>query len=126
MSVNAHFSFICFTFFIYLRQRIQTSDMETYIEREENRATISIKGRFTADEAQNFIKITDDLKQEQLSEILMDLSELEFISSAGIRCFVLMLKACEKSGTVLRMKNLTPQVREIFTLTTLIDKFNVQ
>ena len=100
--------------------------MKTILTCEDNRFQIVVSGRFTTDEATGFLKEIDTAMQAKNAEIVMELSELDFISSAGIRCFVMLLKACTANASTLRLKNLTPQLKDIFTMTALLDKFNVE
>ena len=100
--------------------------MVTTLNKENGKTTAAVKGRFTTNEAAGFLKDIEPLVNEKFEEITLDLSELEFISSAGIRCFVMLLKSCNANGSKLTLKNLTPQLKDIFTLTALIDKFNVE
>ena len=100
--------------------------MTTKLSKEANVFMVSIAGRFTSDAAASFLKEIDPVIQESGCDVVMDLADLEFISSAGLRCFVVLLKACQANGSTLRIRNLTPQIRDIFTLTALIDKFVVE
>ena len=100
--------------------------MKTEIKTEGKTVNVTVSGRFTSDEAAPFLKSIDSLMDARQAEIVMDLSGLDFISSAGIRCFVMLLKACEANGSSLCLRNLTPQLKDIFTLTALIDKFHIE
>ena len=101
--------------------------METTIHRpEEGSAVVQVKGRFTTDESEGFLKAVEPLLGEKLRNLSLELSQLDFISSSGIRSLVMILKNCQANGTVLTLRNLTPQLKDILTLTALIDKFNVE
>lgn len=100
--------------------------MQTTISREGNAVNVSVNGRLSTDEAERFIKDLDPLMKEDGLQITMDLSGLEFISSAGIRCFMLLLMSCQSKGSSLVLTNLTPQIRNIFSLTALLDKFGIK
>lgn len=100
--------------------------METNITREGASALATVTGRLTTDEAAGFLQAIEPLMDESGLQITMDLGGLEFISSAGIRCFVMLLKACGAKGSTLKLKNLTPQIRNIFSLTALLDKFEIE
>ena len=100
--------------------------MITKVTINGKKADVEVGGRLSTDEAAGFLKEIDPLMQEKYEEITMDLAGLDFISSAGIRCFVMLYKACASKGTKLTLKNLTPQIKDIFTLTALLDKFNIE
>lgn len=100
--------------------------MDTLISRENNDVEVVVTGRLTTDEADGFLKKIDPLMQENGLNITLNLAGLEFISSAGIRCFILLLMSCKSKESTLVLKNLTPQIRNIFNLTALLDKFDIQ
>lgn len=100
--------------------------METRINNQDNNFEVSVKGRLTTDEAEGFLKDIEPLTKESKCHITMDLGELDFISSAGIRCFVMLLQGCKAKGSTLRLKNLTPAIKNIFSLTALLDKFEIE
>lgn len=99
--------------------------MDTQIQKDANTLDVTVKGRLTTDEAVAFLKDIEPLMNENHAVITMDLGGLEFISSAGIRCFVMLLQACKAKESTLRLKNLTPQIKNIFSLTALLDKFEI-
>ena len=100
--------------------------MNTEVQANGKSVTVTINGRFTTDEAAKFLKSIEPVMDTRQAEIVVDLSDLDFISSAGIRCFVMLLKACDANGSTLCLKNLTSQLKDIFTLTALIDKFHIE
>ena len=100
--------------------------MNTVLTKEGNSFTIKIVGRFTTDEAPGFLKAIEPATSEKGAALVVDAAELEFISSAGIRCFIMLLKSCEANGSSLTLRSLTPQIKDIFSLTALIDKFNIE
>ena len=100
--------------------------MITSIKKENDRIQATVSGRFTTDEAAGFLKKIEPLTGEDFTELTIDLSGLEFISSAGLRCMVMLLKTCEAKNAELRLKNMTSQIKDIFNLTALTDKFNIE
>jgi anti-sigma B factor antagonist len=55
------------------------------------------------------------------SEIILDLSELAFIDSTGLRAILLAKQLCESHRCELRMIRAQEQVRRLFELTGLLD-----
>ena len=100
--------------------------MKTSVTNESNNYTVTVSGRFTTDAAADFLKVMDPLMNEKNISIAMELGEMEFISSAGLRCFVMLLKKCSANNSSLVLRNLTPQIVDIFSLTALLDKFTVE
>ncbi len=58
-------------------------------------------------------------------KLVMDLKELEFISSAGLRVLLGALQAIEDKGEMVII-NLSPAVREVFDLTGFSRLFNIK
>ena len=100
--------------------------MKTILEKDGKKITVTVDGRFTTDETAAFLKDIEPIMEEKNAEVVMELGALDFISSAGIRCFVMLLKACKANDSRRTLRHLTPQLTDIFTLTALLDKFNVE
>lgn len=100
--------------------------METIINKTDKNIEVSVNGRLSTDEAVGFLKDIEPLMEENGIRITMDLAGMDFISSAGIRCFILLLQGCKAKGSTLCLKNLTPQIENIFKLTALLDKFEIE
>ena len=100
--------------------------MITTLTIDGHKALICLKGDFTTDEAEGFQQKTAPVMAGGFDVAVMDLADLEFISSTGIRCFIMLLKACESKGTALKLRNLTPQIQDIFSLTALLDRFDIE
>ena len=100
--------------------------MTTSIINESNVYTVTVSGRFTTDAATDFLQTMEPLMQKKGIAVVMELGEMAFISSAGLRCFVLMLKTFKAAGSTLTLRNMPPQISDIFTMTALIDKFTVE
>ena len=65
-------------------------------------------------------EVVDDAKK-----LILDFSELEFISSAGLRVLLGALQAMEDKGEMV-VRNLTPSVREVFEITGFARLFNIE
>ena len=100
--------------------------MTTKVTFQDDAATLTVEGRFSTDEAQGFLDAAESATSKKISSLVLELGALEFISSAGIRCFVMLLKTCAQKGISLKLRNLTPQLKDILTLTSLLDKFDVE
>lgn len=100
--------------------------MQNIITTKDDSILVEVSGRLMTDEAAGFLKDIEPLMQASKSHITMDLSGLEFISSAGIRCFVMLLKSCEARGNTLTLTNLPEPIRNIFAMTALLDKFGIK
>lgn len=73
--------------------------------------TISLKGRLDAAEAEKALATLRAISASTTA----DCSELEYISSAGIGVIVETHKRLLDAGHSLKLVNLTPRVRNVFT-----------
>lgn len=53
------------------------------------------------------------------TDILLDLSRIDFVSSAALNLLLKLRQRCEQNGIRLGLKNLAPQVRNVFEVTQL-------
>ena len=95
--------------------------MEMKTVRDGEKLTVYFKGRLdtnTAARADNELKAhTDGIK-----EIVIDLAELEYISSSGLR---LLLKISQAFGGNVSLRNANSAVKEVFEVTGLAAAFDV-
>lgn len=68
------------------------------------------------------------LKEEKIDEakIVLDFSELEYISSAGLRIILALKKNLDKDGKELEIHNINAVVKEVFEVTGFINILNIK
>lgn len=100
--------------------------MKIDISRGGGPVTVTVAGRLDAASAAAFDSAVEGLPaSEPPARILIDLSKLEFISSAGLRCLLTLGKACRASGTPLAFCSLTPMVADVFKISGFTSIFSV-
>jgi anti-anti-sigma factor len=91
---------------------------------EENGVTVlSLHGRFDAAAAPDAESVFKDLINENLNQVVVDLADVEYISSGGLRVMIMLAKSLDKSGGALRLCALSPFVSEVFELTNLNNRY---
>lgn len=92
----------------------------------QNEITIAVvPNRIDANNAAEVeLAINGIIKQGPMT-ILCDFSLNEYISSAGLRVFLLALKSLNKSGRVIALCSLKPQVKSIFDMAGFINLFKI-
>lgn len=55
------------------------------------------------------------------TEIVMDLSDIEYMDSTGLGVIIAGLKSAQKNNNKLQVKGLTPRVERLFKITGLLD-----
>ena len=85
-------------------------------------ATLSIDGWLDTQSAPELATALDELG-EGIEELTLDLAALEYVSSAGIRQIV---AAHKKMGGKLVVRNVAPEVLEVFRLTGVDSRLNIE
>lgn len=94
------------------------------IYEDENTLRIGIEGRLdtmTAPELENF------LKQEigERKSLDLDLQDLEYISSAGLRVILSAQKVMNRQGNMV-LRNVREEVMDVFEITGFVDILTIQ
>ena len=76
-----------------------------------------IIGRLDTSAAQKFANDIEPLIDNADKKIYMDCSELEFISSSGLRLFLSLRKATMSKGGDMTLVGITDAVKQVFTIT---------
>lgn len=91
--------------------------MNVSINREENRYDVVLSGRLDTTNVEQFQQDIAPLMQSGKSEINFDCTDMEYTSSQGLRMFLMLQKYVNQQGGSMLMKNMRPQVKEVFDIT---------
>lgn len=91
-------------------KHLSKNDMITRI----NDNTIKICGRIDSANSAEFEKKLLSVTRENFADIILDASELEYISSAGLRALLKLKKETKRTVSVV---NVTPEIYDIFSVT---------
>jgi anti-anti-sigma factor len=79
--------------------------------------TITLAGRLDTDTAPDLDgTLTKVLERKGIKRLVFDLAALDYLSSAGIRCFVRARKAIEPGGGKVAIVNPQPSVRKVLDI----------
>ena len=78
--------------------------------------TIALEGRLDTLTAPELQKELDGYQLSEISEIVLDLSKLEYISSAGLRVLLQTFRSM-KMGGVMRITNANAITKKVFDVT---------
>ena len=97
------------------------------IERRQiaNQVLLLVSGRMDAETAPQFEEKCKACISEGITNLVVDLGELAYISSMGLRSFVFVAKTLKGKGGALRICRLTGLVKQVFEITGLIQTFEV-
>ena len=99
--------------------------MDIEITKSGDKAVVAIKGRL---DTTNYNELDDKLAEildNDGDKILLDLSEMEYISSSGLRILLMYLKKIKAMNGRFMLSGMTPGVREIFEISGFINIFEV-
>lgn len=91
--------------------------MSLRIEEHSNPTTLVLTGRLDTNTAPELDQALNRvLANTRLARLVFDLGQLEYLSSAGIRCFVRARKAIEPGGGQVAIVNPQPGVRKVLEI----------
>ena len=93
--------------------------MEIIKKQDGSKLDITVKGRLDTITAPQLEEELRDL-ENGVTELTMDLGDLEYISSAGLRVLLMAQKIMNQQGKM-EIRNVTPEVMEIFEVTGFVD-----
>lgn len=91
--------------------------MNVTISEEGTKALVTLEGRLDTTNADQFQKDIDPLLNGSFSDIEIDCTGMEYTSSQGLRMFLMLQKNATSKGCKMVMKNMKPQVKEVFDIT---------
>lgn len=91
--------------------------MDVKINAEGSKTFVELNGRIDTSNADQFQKDIAPLMQGDTPDIEMDCSGMDYASSQGLRLFLMLQKSVGSRKGKLVLKNMKPQVREVFDIT---------
>jgi len=98
--------------------------MDIQITQAENETVFALSGRLdtvTAPQLQAALLPAF----EQATSITLDLNEIVYLSSAGLRVLLLAQKTAQAKGAALRLTRVCPEVMEVFVMTGFSDMLTI-
>ena len=90
--------------------------MTINVERDFELVTLEITGRLDTTTAPNLESVVNELS-EDTKELVFDMSEVEYISSAGIRVLLGAYKKMNSNCGIMRIERANDMVSEVFEMT---------
>ena len=101
----------------YQNNRIKYKDMEVVIDQKGEETVIKIKGRLDTNTARECEEKVLPVWENPGVKVCVDCSDLEYVSSAGLRLFLILQKMTTAKKGSLRLIGMRNVVRETFSLT---------
>lgn len=99
--------------------------MELIIKNENGITTVDVEGRLDTTNAEAFEKKMAPLMTGDNPDIIMDCDKFDYISSSGLRLFLTLQKSVMARKGKLTIKNMKPEIKEVFDMTGFSKIFNI-
>ena len=100
--------------------------MEIKVEKQNAVVTVYLKGRLDTLAAQEVSKQLEDLTEDASGTIIMDCTEMTYISSSGLRIFLTLRKAAAEKGGKVIIRGIGNDIRSVFMMTGFLNLFEIQ
>ena len=90
--------------------------MELNSLKEGDVLCVEVSGRLDSTSASNFERSVNEESGDSKDPVVLDLENLAYISSAGLRAILLLTKTANAKGSKLALCALPPQVDEVFQI----------
>ena len=91
--------------------------MDVSIVKEGAKSLVKLTGRLDTTNADKFQADITPLMEDADPDIEFDCTDMEYTSSQALRMFLLLQKSVSSKGGKMVMKNMKPQVKEVFEIT---------
>ena len=91
--------------------------MDVQITKQDAKTLVKLTGRLDTTNADKFQADITPLMEDAHPDIEFDCTEMDYTSSQGLRLFLMLQKTVSSKGGMMVMKNMKPQVKEVFDIT---------
>lgn len=100
--------------------------MEIIKSKENGEVRIRLIGRLDTVASQEIAGEMESLKKDADRVIVLDCSELEYISSSGLRLFLTLRKTAEGKGGAVVIRGISDSIRSVFMMTGFLNLFAIE
>lgn len=100
--------------------------MTTTIQENGSQLIALFNGRLDTAAAVPTTEAVQPLMDAENKEIILDCSQLEYISSSGLRIFLSIRKTAAAHGSHVIVRNINADIRQVFMMTGFISLFEIQ
>ena len=99
--------------------------MTTNMKRDGDALTVELKGRLDTTTAPELESELRPALKDGVTELIIDLKALDYVSSAGLRVLLSAQKIMNKQGEM-TVRNVNDDVMEVFEVTGFVDLLNIE
>ena len=100
--------------------------MEVIISKQNGEVTARLIGRLDTPASQDIAPEVNELIAEAGNTIILDCSEMNYISSSGLRIFLTLRKSAADKGGKIIVRDITDNIRSVFMMTGFLSLFEIQ
>lgn len=100
--------------------------MKIEITRNANEVVVLLSGRLDTPAAQEIAPQMNELAAEADRTIILDCSNLSYISSSGLRIFLTLRKAAAEKGGRIIVRQISKEIRSVFMMTGFLNLFEIE
>ncbi len=100
--------------------------MEVKITEKDNVMTAALVGRLDTAVSQEVATALQPLVDNAQKTLVLDCKDLAYISSSGLRIFLTVRKAAAAKGGKVIVRDITPEIRQVFMMTGFLNLFEIQ
>lgn len=100
--------------------------MEVVIEKQNEVVTVFLKGRLDTLASQEVAQQLEGLSENASGTIILDCTEMSYISSSGLRIFLTLRKAASEKGGKVIVRGISNDIRSVFMMTGFLNLFEIQ
>jgi len=93
---------------------------------EQDRVVVHLFGRLDTAASMEAEKKMSEIAEVGNLPVVMDCRELQYISSSGLRLFLMMLKKGKANRQKFSVSNVSPTIKEIFKITGFLNILNIE
>ena len=91
--------------------------MDIKITQQDNKTIVVLNGRIDTSNADQFQQDVAPLMEGENPDIDIDCTDMSYTSSQGLRIFLMLQKSVMARGGKMVLRNMNPQVKEVFDIT---------
>lgn len=100
--------------------------MKTTIEERDGKLYVTLDGEMDTAAALEAEQVLQPLYKSNGRDVIIDCAKLEYIASSGLRILLGILKGAKAGGSLVVLKDVNEDIKNVFQLTGFIDIFSFE
>lgn len=100
--------------------------MNIEVKQENEKFVVELEGRMDTNTSPDFQKEMEPYYTKEGFNMILDFDKLDFVSSAGLRVLLLIQKKSKALNGIFVIKNVKPEIQEVFDMTGFSDILTIE